>query len=68
MKKANNKTPAYSFEDNFGEVNLESISVPFKNPENSTQHREFAMVQKNTPCKFTPCVSGMKKSIKLLMD
>lgn len=60
MDKVNN------IQDNFGEANIEFISKSFKVKEEEKSNKEFTMVQKNAPCKVTPAISAMKKSVDFL--
>lgn len=65
MSKVSRKS--YDIINNFDDRNLEFISKPFNKGDNTRPNQEYTMVQKNAPCKVRPSVSGMKKSIKLLL-
>lgn len=54
-------------QNNFDDENLEFISKPFEN-NNSHKYQEYTLVQINSPCKVTPSVSSMKKTVKSLLD
>lgn len=51
---------------NFNEANIEFISKPLGDPKTNRSNKEFTMVQKNAPCKVTPAISAMKKSVDYL--
>lgn len=54
-------------QNNFDDENLDFISKPFENRD-IHKNQEYTMVQINSPCKVTPSVSSMKKTIDFLLD
>lgn len=61
MENANSKA-----QDNFNEANIKFISKPLGDPKVNRSNKEFTMVQRNAPCKVTPAISAMKKSVDYL--
>lgn len=51
---------------NFDERNIEFISKPLKAVTNEKSDRKFIIRQRNRPCKVTPAISAMKKSVEFL--